>query len=389
MAEAKRGILRKIGKVLLIILVVILILIMLCTVVSVIGHNANMKTAKGLESAAVETQAPEIDAETGYWTFTTDAPFRILQLTDIHIGAGFLSIKKDSWAVAAVAELVQRTKPDLVVITGDIAYPVPFQSGTVNNRREANLFITTMESLGVYWTVSFGNHDTEVYSMYDRDYIANFYDTVDSKYLLFTRGPKDVDGEGNQIINIKNSQGLITQSIYLLDSHAYVDGSLTYGYDSIHQNQIEWYKNESLRMNAINAAKGGGDVKSLMFYHIPPEEFSDAWEEYRANGKKDTENVQFVYGIAGEPGEKVYCGKYGDDMFETILELGTTQGMFCGHDHLNNFSVFYKGVRLTYGLSIDYLAYIGIYKKTEQRGGTIITVSPDGSFDCYAELLVK
>ena len=54
--------------------------------------------------------------------------------------------------------------------------------------------------------------------------------------------------------------------------------------------------------------------------------------------------------------------------------------MFCGHDHLNNWSVEYKGVRLTYDMSVDYLAYFGIYKKYEQRGGTVITVQPDGSF---------
>lgn len=55
--------------------------------------------------------------------------------------------------------------------------------------------------------------------------------------------------------------------------------------------------------------------------------------------------------------------------------------MFCGHDHLNNVSLTYKGVRLTYGLSIDYLAYPGIDKLDAQRGGTLITIYNDSSFD--------
>ena len=62
--------------------------------------------------------------------------------------------------------------------------------------------------------------------------------------------------------------------------------------------------------------------------------------------------------------------------------MGSTRGTFCGHDHLNNLSVTYKGIRLTYGLSVDYLAYIGIKNYGAQRGFTRITVRPDGGFDC-------
>ena len=51
---------------------------------------------------------------------------------------------------------------------------------------------------------------------------------------------------------------------------------------------------------------------------------------------------------------------------------------------MNTFSVEYKGVRLTYGMSIDYLAYIGISKEGSQRGCTVITYN-DSEFDCVAE----
>ena len=74
-----------------------------------------------------------------------------------------------------------------------------------------------------------------------------------------------------------------------------------------------------------------------------------------------------------------------DEIFETMLSLGSTKGIFVGHDHLNNFSIEYKGIRLTYGFSIDYLAYTTISKLGSQRGCTMITVTPDGDFDCKAE----
>ncbi|MBR6336092.1 MAG: hypothetical protein IKR90_08075, partial [Clostridia bacterium] len=126
-------------------------------------------------------------------------------------------------------------------------------------------------------------------------------------------------------------------------------------------------------------------IKSLMFFHIPLTEYKDAWYEFADNGFKDTDDVKLVYGTAGESKKVVYCGIGDDNMFETIQELGSTKGVFCGHDHLNYFSVDYKGIRLTYGKSIDYLAYIGIYKLGTQRGCTVITVKPDGTFDYKAE----
>ena len=44
-------------------------------------------------------------------------------------------------------------------------------------------------------------------------------------------------------------------------------------------------------------------------------------------------------------------------------------------------SLEYKGMRLTYGMSIDYLAMPGIARDTNQRGATLITVHDDGTED--------
>lgn len=72
-------------------------------------------------------------------------------------------------------------------------------------------------------------------------------------------------------------------------------------------------------------------------------------------------------------------------MFDTMESLGSTQGIFCGHDHINNYSIEYKGIRLTYGMSVDYLAYKDIDQQGDYRGCTLITVNPDGSFNCEAQ----
>ena len=289
--------------------------------------------------------------EFGY-TFTTDNDFKIVQLTDVHLGGGFMSKSKDLKAMNAVAAMVTAEKPDLVVVTGDLAYPVPFQAGTFNNKSSAKLFADLMEQLGVYWTLTFGNHDTEIYSYYTREKISDFYESDNYKYCLFTAGPDDVDGFGNNVITVKNSKGIITQALFCLDSHSYIEGSMLgidWQYDNIHQNQIDWYSAQVAALNSCNAeqlAQSNADaattesfstVKSLAFFHIPLRESRTAWLEYVANGYRDTENTKWVYGTAGESGEIVYCGVGEDTLFETMLELGSTKGVFNGHDHLNNF----------------------------------------------------
>jgi predicted MPP superfamily phosphohydrolase len=350
-----------------------------------------MKKIESFEQVKIENRIVPVEDENGYWTFTTDRDFKVVQLTDVHIGAGFMSHGKDLKALNAVAAMVTAEKPDLVIVTGDIAYPVPPQAGTDDNLASAKMFANLMEKLGVYWTVTFGNHDTEIYSDYDRAEIADFYENGDFKYCLFKSGPEDVDGYGNNIINIKNSKGEITQSIFTFDSHSYLRHDILgfgHGYENIRESQVEWYRNCVEELTAYN--KSVSNIKnpvpsSTAFFHIPLTEYQDAWYEYVKNDFKDTENVKFLHGVAGEGGIIVYPGEGEDTLFETMLELGSTKGVFCGHDHENNFSLEYKGIQLSYGMSIDYLAYIGISRVGAQRGCKVITYSPDGSFTSQNE----
>ena len=353
-------------------------------------NKNNFEVASSFDQVLYEDQlVPEKDTD-GNWTFYTDRDLKILQLTDVHIGGGIMSLKKDKMALNAVAAMLTAEKPDLVVITGDLVYPVPFQAGTFNNGISTDMVITLLEKLGVYYTVCFGNHDSELYSDYTREKIADKYANPDLKYSLFQKGPEDVDGYGNQVIKVKNSKGIVTNAFFTIDSHSYIDGDflgIQWKYDNIHENQIEWYKECVLAIDAANKAIDPDCpmFTSLCFFHIPLEEYGIAWQEYKANGYKDTENVKHFAGGYYEKDEKSYCGVYSDNFFETALELGSTKGIFCGHDHENNASIEYKGIRLTYGMSIDYLAYTGIYKKGAQRGCTVITLSKDGELSVSLE----
>lgn len=391
-----------------------------CAIANATGTKALITQAKSVEKVAY-TDHPQIAPvkEDGYWTFTqpTDREFKVLQLTDVHIGGGCFSSQKDAWAMNAVATMVRAEQPDLVIVTGDIAYPVPFQAGTFNNLHATQIFSNMMESLGVYWTFAFGNHDTEIYGTHDKQAIVSYYESMNFKYCLFERNPAiddvkteggfDVNGCGNSVIRIKNSDGIITQALVVLDSHSYFDGDylgIQWKYDNLHQGQVDWYVQEMNKIKAYNTAKGGADqyVKNMAFFHIPLVEYRDAWKQVidkygDVKNKKDfdphiSDEVTYFYGVMGESDKSrhgvrsygVFCGYQEDNFFEEGLTHGL-HAVFCGHDHYNNFSVEYKGVRLTYGMSIDYLAYPGIFKVHAQRGCTVITIDKDGDFTIEAK----
>lgn len=100
-------------------------------------------------------------------------------------------------------------------------------------------------------------------------------------------------------------------------------------------------------------------------------------------------------GLAGYTEEQALSWRNAGDALEFIMSMSLNNsapvqqfaafmrntGFFCGHDHYNNASIEYKGIRLTYGMSIDYLAMPGIEKETKQRGAELITIHPDSSWD--------
>lgn len=377
---------KKKKKILLIILGIIVAISVTITILNIISVQNLLKKGNSYDSVEIENQLTPQKDDNGNWYFTTDEEFKIMHITDIHIGGGFLSKKVDEKALDAVATMVKEEKPDLVIASGDITFAVPYRAGTFNNHSGVKAFANLMENLGVYWDVTFGNHDAEAYSYFDRKSVAEFYESDEYKYCLFQAGPDDVDGYGNHVIEVKNTKGVITQAIVLIDSQAYLNDSIIESikgtYDNIHANQVDWYEKEINRMNEENKQYGdeNAPVKSLAFFHIPLVEMDDAWKEFKENSYKDTDNFKYIEGIIAEQGRPVCCGYGEDDLFEKMLELNSTKAMFNGHDHVNSTTFEYKGIIFSYGYSIDYFAYSNIDELGSQRGCTIVTCNPDTTF---------
>ncbi len=380
-------------------LVIVIISGALYAVNSVV-HYLEIKYARSFPAVQNENAVlPVMDTE-GNYKFITDRELKIVQITDIHIGGGILSYWKDKKAMNSVAAMISAEKPDLVISTGDMIFPIPHKTLTLNNKNSSEVFIALMDSLGVTWTVCFGNHESEIYNYFNREQIAELYEGDDAACNIFLSGPQDVSGYGNQIIHVENTNGFITRSIYLFDSHAYTESDpfgIKMQYDCIHNDQIEWYSTNVIKDNNHNYAllsdmsperralfSSYAKAGTLIFMHIPCEEYRIAVNDLLSSDFADTADTSYIYGSIGEDAPYVYCPTESDEFFESVVDNGA-QAIFCGHDHKNNVAVDYKNVWLCYSYSIDYLAYSGIDKIGYQRGCTVIDVLPDGGFDAHGE----
>jgi hypothetical protein len=315
------------------------------------------------------------DDESGIYTITkTDGDFKILQITDVHLGGSVLSYDKDKMALETVYALLEETRPDFVIVTGDLVFPVGYASFSFNNTAPVQQFAAFMRNTGIPWAFTYGNHDTENYAATPQSGLNELYKSLSwrtSKTLMYPYVQPDIMGRNNQVIELRNNDGSLNQLLFLIDSNAYTGEGLN-KYDYIHDDQVEWYREQVLEAKQ----EEGRIVPSMVFFHIPLQQYRTAYNLY----EQGSDEVKYFFGSNDEKMiDKICCSEYPSKMFDVAKELGSTTGFFCGHDHYNNMSLEYEGIRLTYGMSIDYLAMPGIARDTAQRGATLITISDDGS----------
>jgi hypothetical protein len=164
-----------------------------------------------------------------------------------------------------------------------------------------------------------------------------------------------------------------------------IHATINWDYDVIRDGEVDW---------AADSIKKLGSPKTVAFFHIPTSEFRIAYEDLEANGFKDTKDSKYISGVWDEEldetvGSRIWHGGIMkkdvplaelDKFFETLGPDGMNvlEACYCGHDHVNNARVNYRGVDLCYGYSLDNTAYKDIDKYGLQRGTTIITIKPDG-----------
>ncbi len=293
-----------------------------------------------------------------------DKDFIILNLADLQLKDDLVYEEEGEKTVEMIDNLVKVTDPDLITLTGDNAW------GTV---AYINL-VKQIDAYGIPWAPIMGNHDGQC--CINEFWAAHLLFKAEN--CLFEFGPENM-GYGNYIINITEN-GRIIHTLFMVDTHngaeyTLADGSTIGGYDHLWDNQIEWYK---WAVNGISEIEGRA-VESSVFMHIPVCEYKDAW--VAANGSEEIGTLapELAPKAIGVSGEGVSSPPVNNGFFDICKELGSTKNMFVGHDHINNFQIYYEGIRLNYMLKTGY----GAYYADGLVGGTVISIGSDGA--AYAE----
>ncbi len=355
------------------------------------------KNLEGKPSQLVwnENDKYNIDEDAYILTVDKKSDFKILNLTDLQLSEG-MSQKRINRTYELVRQLVKETNPSIVTFTGDNTW-------LKNSKKAVKRFVKEIDNIciefDVPWAPILGNHDAE--SDVDGNWIFDEY--LQAQNIIFNykenanrskdlaKGPMNISGVGNYVINVKSANdSKIFHSMIMMDTHSLgsystidsvnigsekinltglneseklklnewitKDGYIFApsedennngytvvgtGYDYIKENQIHWYE---YMVKGI-AESTGAPVESSLFIHIPLPEYNMAAKIYEPINDGFTKDENGNFGMLREP---ICSPYYNSGMFEKIIELNSTKNVICGHEHKNNFSVLYRGVRLTY-----------------------------------------
>lgn len=307
----------------------------------------------------------------------SDEDFTVVLATDLHVDTDTDLITK---AFQMLVNHLEAVKPDLLILTGDIIVTACQQIDCVQ-------FARLMEELGIYWAFVFGNHEARAEKEFHKFFMLK--NLTRYEHCLSKFGPSELFGYGNFFVNVMKDENTVLKSFAFFDSgrdtteehlkeHNFPVDKM--GYDFIKKGQIDWY------LKHIDALKKQyGEVKSMLFMHIPVPEYKEVMD---FDEKAEPIPTGYPTGKAevlfGEMHESVGCSPHNSGLFEAAREVGA-EAFFAGHDHVNNFDAVYKGVHLVYVQAGGYEGYnmdkFDLSESDWTQGVTVMTIKNSGEFE--------
>lgn len=268
----------------------------------------------------------------------TPARIRVLQLTDVHFFCTPMLPKRDKQTLEDLPRLVDLTKPDLVMVTGDLWHDNPDGRG----REYMEHGVAQIESLGVPWTFNWGNHDQL------DDYVAGHDFIARAKHSLYRGGASG----GNYILELQNGDGRgIWEMVLLNSSNRGLMGE-----------QREWLK-------ALASERGDAPrLPAFAVVHIPIMQFETLLEQKK---------------VSGVHLEKIAYWDEDGTTLDFIRKAADLRLYACGHDHVNNYHGNMNGVDLVYGQATGSGGYGGNIVPKGAKLHTINAESGQHAWETY------
>ena len=287
--------------------------------------------------------------------FGEDGTFKVLVVSDLHFKS-----RGDAVGVALIEKLLDTEKPGMVVLNGD-TFSLKQLVSEKDLRKVISLAAAPMEDRKIPWAITFGNHDAETSIVSLKMSKPEILKIIETYPHNVNKGwVRGLSGGGNKNLLIWDSIGKQPVfNVWLIDSGSDPPNKKTDRYDYVRKDQIDWYVNTSKELES----KYGGKIPSVMFFHIPLPE----WIEMRSAGS-----------IQGDQNEVECPSNVNSGLFAIVLARGDVKGMFCGHDHVNNYVGLWKGIKLGYDSAIGSTTYdlepADNPGRVRTRGGRVILI---------------
>ena len=286
--------------------------------------------------AALPAFAAGTDATT--LRFREDGTFKIMLFADPQDDENL-----EETTTALMCEALDKYKPDLVIYLGDNTVADGYE-----NQQKAIVAVTKpVVDRGIPYSIVFGNHDEE-HNVSKEDLLA-IYQSL-GNCLTYDAAP-EITGCGNCNHPIYSSDGSkIAFNLWMIDSNMYNSDPEVGGYDYVHEDQLQWYKETAA---ALAAQNGGEVVPAMDFQHIViPEIFDEINVELPvAMGKLTQERNGKIYSylpvftrLNGYWLEVPCPPNVYDGQLDAWKEVGDVIAEFHGHDHNNSYQVNIEGV---------------------------------------------
>ena len=301
-----------------------------------------------------------------------DGKFRILMIADTQEGR-----RVNSDTLKLINASLDEAKPDMVVYSGDQIWGKRnFKGNKAEVERVLRELTEPVSKRGIPFAICFGNHDRQVGLSN-----AEQFEIYEKFEGFIGKTTPDIDGVGNYCYEIKDKND-VKFLLYLIDSHS----NLSIGYDSVHENQIEWYR----KTRDSYEEKNGSPIPSVVIQHIPVCEvfelltrvkrtnrgavrgFRTHDGEYFVLNKDRVNETAFMKESPADPQEN-------SGEFDALCEKGEVKGLYFGHDHNISFNGDINGIDVGYTQGAGF----NVYGPGKDRGTRVIDLFADGSISTY------
>lgn len=309
-----------------------------------------------------------------------DRDFLILNLTDTQLGNEEWDENHKNFKIltTTIRTLIERERPDLITVSGDLAWAGCTHAYT--------MLADFLDSFRIPWAPVWGNHDNQN-GTESVDAVADMF--LAHEYCVYEKGDPAL-GNGNYVIAVEED-GKAVEGVIMMDSHDRMpytkeDGTVESEWAKLIPEQLDWYRAQIAELEAR------GCKDSTMIMHIPIYAYREAWEAAFKDGI-DSTKLTVADSLTGDCWNDGYKDSFGvkyegicsypadEGAFDVMLELGSTKHILCGHDHVNNYVINYKGVKFVYSLKTG----AGCYWTPTLNGGTYLRVTKDGVTDVWHE----